>query len=218
VSHSAQFDREMTRIEIRNRGPNPAASPLPDTPNRRLTRAHKLRHQTLREPREGGLLGLYFATRARRNVFPAPPTGPLYFQLPPQPRPVRPRWEGGTVINFSGSDSLVTLAWIHAPSSERFCSVSTGQISVCRKSSTISIRRWVTESSVMLPPENQGAAYARTQPRHLRHSGHLLYASLPTLHDGNENSGRDTCRCGSWRSDIRVPKMPLRSYVGLQTI
>ena len=41
-------------------------------------------------------------------------------------------------------------------------------------------------------------------------------AGLLTLHDANENSGRDTCRCGSWRSDIRVPKMPLRSYVGLQ--
>ena len=76
----------------------------------------------------------------------------------------------------------------------------------------------VTESWVMLPPENQGAAYARTQPRHLRHSGHLLYAGLPALHNGNENSGRDTCRRGTWRSDIRVPKMPLRSYVGLQTI
>src|ERR1700677_72156 len=79
-------------------------------------------------------------------------------------------------------------------------------------------RASVTESSVMLALENQGAAYARTKPRHLRHSGHLLYAGLPTLHDANENSGRVTCRRGSWRSDIRVPKMPLRSYVGLQTI
>jgi hypothetical protein len=79
--------------------------------------------------------------------------------------------------------------------SERFCSVSTGQISVCGESSTISIRRSVTERSGMLPPENQGAACVRTQPRHLRHSGHLLYAGLPTLHDANENSGRDTCRC-----------------------
>ena len=43
----------------------------------------------------------------------------------------------------------------------------------------------------MLPPKNQGAAYARTQLRHLRHSGHLLYAGLPTLHDANENSGRE---------------------------
>jgi hypothetical protein len=62
----AQCDRGITRILSMDRGPNRAASPFPDIPSRRITRAHELRHQT-REPRACGLLGGYFCGAPRRR-------------------------------------------------------------------------------------------------------------------------------------------------------
>jgi hypothetical protein len=60
VSRFAQFDKGTSRIEIHNRGPIRAASPIPRHPDAaRITRAHKLRQQ-LENPESVDCSGFIF--------------------------------------------------------------------------------------------------------------------------------------------------------------